>query len=257
MSYKLASFGLSDTGLVRQNNEDYWNEIPHLQFFALADGMGGHRAGEIASKEAIHALMDILNKTIGESVETLDLSEMHGIMQYAIEHANQTIYKMGTKDAELRGMGTTLCCLLFNLQGLIYAHVGDSRIYRLRDSKLEQLTKDDSLIRQLSDAGHIRNCSSGESPYKGIITKAIGTEKIVDPSVHITEIMDQDVYLMCTDGLSDMLSLKEIEKVLNRYSDVEVAGKMLIARAKEKGGFDNITVVLTKVYDFYETKYLS
>lgn len=256
MSYKLASFGLSDIGLVRKNNEDYWDEIPNLQFFALADGMGGHRAGEVASKEAIHALMDILNKTIGDSVETLDLSEMHGIIQYAIEYANQTIYKLSTKDIELRGMGTTLCCLLFNPQGLIYAHVGDSRIYRLREGKLDQLTKDDSLLRQLREAGHVRSGSSDGSSYKGIITKAIGTEKTVDPSVHITEIMDQDVYLMCTDGLSDMLKLKEIEKILNSYSDVQVAGKTLVACAKEKGGFDNVTVVLTKVYDFYETKYL-
>lgn len=257
MSYKLSSCGLTHVGLVRQNNEDYWDQIPALQFFALADGMGGHRAGEIASKEAVLALMDILNKTIGTKLESLDLSEMHGIIQYAIEYANQTIYKMSTKESDLRGMGTTLCCLLFSQQGLVYAHVGDSRIYRLRDKKLDQLTKDDSLIRQLSDAGQMGDCCGGESAYKGIITKAIGTEKGVDPSVHITELMDGDVYLMCTDGLSDMLSFQEIEKILNSYSDVQEAANALVSRAKEKGGYDNITVVLAKVFDFYETKYLS
>ena len=247
MSYKILSFGLSDTGLVRKNNEDYWAEKPDLDFFVLADGMGGHRAGEVASKEAIKALIDILEKTIGSTSETLDLSEMHGVIQFAIEYANQTIYKMSTIDKELRGMGTTLCCLLFNPQGLIYAHVGDSRIYRFRAGKLEQLTKDDSLIRQLSESGKLENTETRESLYKGIITKAIGTEKEVEPSVHIADIIEGDIYLMCSDGLSDMLNSKEIEAILSSHHDIQKTGKALVARANEKGGFDNITVVLTKV----------
>jgi protein phosphatase len=247
MPYNVLTFGLSDTGLVRKNNEDYWAEMPDLNFFVLADGMGGHRAGEIASKETVNFLLDILSKTIGSTNETLDLSEMNGIIQYAIEYANQALYKLSLTDPDLRGMGTTLCCLLFNSQGLVYAHAGDSRIYRLRDSRLEQLTKDDSLIRQLSEAGKIGNSESGEAMYKGIITKAIGTEKEVDPSVHTTEIQDQDIYLMCTDGLSDMLNLKEIESIINSNPDIQKAGENLVKRAKEKGGFDNITVVLNKV----------
>ncbi|HRD56151.1 MAG TPA: protein phosphatase 2C domain-containing protein, partial [Parachlamydiaceae bacterium] len=151
MPFQVLAYGLTDVGLVRQNNEDYWDQAPNLNFFALADGMGGHRAGEIASKEAIKALIDILNKIVGANKEELDLNEMNGIIQYAIEHANQKIYKMSSKDPALKGMGTTICCLLFNAQGLVYAHVGDSRIYRFREGSLEQLTKDDSLIRQLSD----------------------------------------------------------------------------------------------------------
>jgi len=256
MSYKILSFGLSDTGLVRKNNEDYWAEKPDLDFFVLADGMGGHRAGEVASREAVKSLIDILEKTIGSTTETLDLSEMHGVIQFAIEYANQTIYKMSTADKDLRGMGTTICCLLFNPQGLIYAHVGDSRIYRFRDGRLEQLTKDDSLIRQLSESGKLDN-SSGEALYKGIITKAIGTEKEVDPSVHIADVLNGDVYLMCSDGLSDMLSLKEIETILSSHQDIQKTGTALVSRANEKGGFDNVTVLLTKVQNSNETEDLS
>ncbi len=256
MPYTVTSFGLSDVGLVRQNNEDYWDEIQSLNFSVLADGMGGHRAGEIASKEAVKALIDILSKTLGSSKESLDLTEMHGIIQYAIEHANETIYKMSKSDEQLRGMGTTLCCLLFNLQGVVYAHVGDSRIYRLRDSELEQLTKDHSLLRQLSDAGKIDDYQSGEALYKGIITKAIGTGLSVDPSVHTADVMTNDVYLMCSDGLSDMLTSKEIEDILNEFPDIEKAGKVLVAQAKKKGGFDNVTVVLNKVQDFHEEKHI-
>jgi len=250
MRYKVVACGLTDVGLVRQNNEDYWAEAPSLNFFALADGMGGHRAGEVASKEAVKALIEILNKTIGASEADLDLHELHGVIQYAIEYANETIYKMSTKKVDLRGMGTTLCCLLFNSQGIVYAHVGDSRIYRLRDGRLEQLTKDDSLLRQLSDAGKIADEDVGEALYKGIITKAIGTEKEVDPSVHIAEAVDHDLYLMCSDGLSDMLSLKEMEEILNSTKNLKEASQILVEAAKKKGGFDNVTVVLTKIENF-------
>jgi protein phosphatase len=247
MPFNVLTFGLSDTGLVRKNNEDYWAEMPDLNFYVLADGMGGHRAGEVASQNTVNYMLDILGKTIGSTTETLDLNELNGIIQYAIEHSNQALYKLSLTDPDLRGMGTTICCLLFNSQGLVYAHAGDSRIYRLRNKQLEQLTKDDSLIRQLSDAGKIGDSENCESMYKGIITKAIGTLKEVDPSVHTTDIKDKDVYLMCTDGLSDMLNLKEIESILNSIQDITNAGKALVLKAKEKGGFDNVTVVLNKV----------
>lgn len=246
MPYKVTAFGLSDVGLVRQNNEDYWGQLPTLNLYVLADGMGGHRAGEVASKEAVISLIDILKKTIGSSSETLDLNEMHGIIHYAIEYANETIYKMSKLNRDLRGMGTTLCCLLFNAHGLVYAHVGDSRIYRFRNNKLDLLTKDDSLIRQLGDAGKISE-SSDEALYKGIITKAIGTEREVDPSVHSCEVKDRDIFLMCSDGLTDMLSSKEIELILMDRQSLEKAGVTLVSRAKEKGGFDNVTVVLAEV----------
>ncbi len=251
MSYKVTAFGLSDIGLVRQNNEDYWNELPEILLYVLADGMGGHRAGEIASREAVHALMDILEKTLGSSSEVLDLNEMHGIIHYAIEHANESIYRMSKQDRELRGMGTTLCCLLFNHQGLVYAHVGDSRIYRFRNNKLDLLTKDDSLISQMGESGKLKNPLTEEALYKGIITKAIGTEREVDPSVNTTEVKNHDIYLMCTDGLTDMLSLKEIEMILSDLPNIKEAGQTLVNRAKEKGGFDNITVVLTEIEEIH------
>lgn len=254
MPYKVVAKGLSDVGLVRQNNEDYWAEMPEQNFFALADGMGGHRAGEVASKEAVTALCEVIKNSTAIEHEELTLEEIHGVLLFAIEQVNEHIYALGHSDENLKGMGTTLCCAYFHPHGLIYGHVGDSRIYRYRNGLLDQLTKDDSLYRELMESGRLNNTNRSEFHYKNIITKAIGTEPFVEPSVHITDIQSQDVYLMCSDGLTDMLSLKEIEGIIKGAPDVTQGVKTLVAFAKEKGGHDNITVILMKVEDLNETK---
>jgi len=252
MPYKIIASGLSDIGLVRHNNEDSWAELPQCNFFVLADGMGGHKAGEVASKEAVNGLCKIILNVTGSDKEELSFDEMHGVLQFAIEYVNDLIYAMGSTKQDLHGMGTTLCCLYFHPEGLIYAHVGDSRIYRLRNGILEQLTKDDSLLREILESeGHNSDLKSQHHDhlYKNIITKAIGTESVVEPAVHLADLLNSDIYLMCSDGLSDMLSLQEIELILLRYPDLQKCTEHLIAAAIERGGLDNITVVLTKVQD--------
>jgi len=256
MPYKVVAKGLSDVGLVRQNNEDYWAELPQQNFFTLADGMGGHRAGEVASKETVDALCETIKKSTAAEYEELTLEEIHGVLQFAIEQVNEHIYALGHSDESLKGMGTTLCCAYFHPHGLIYGHVGDSRIYRYRGGLLDQLTKDDSLYRELMDSGRL-NTHRSEFHYKNIITKAIGTEPFVEPSVHITDIQNQDIYLMCTDGLTDMLSVKEIEAIIRVCSDGAEGVKALVAAAKDKGGYDNITVILMKIEELNEAKDLS
>lgn len=255
--YKILACGISDTGSVRQNNEDVWAKVSDYRFFILADGMGGHQAGEIAAKEAVNILCRIIQKKIGPTMETESLDSVQDILRRAIEHVNLTIYKMGRTQPELKGMGTTLCCLLFHSQGVILAHVGDSRIYRMRDRKLTQLTQDHSLVCDLLAQGQIDNRQANDFMYKNIITKAIGTEPRVKPSLSTQEVESEDVYLMCSDGLSDLLTNEEIQNIMLISPSLPIAADVLVATANSKGGFDNITVVIAKVEGNNEQEDLS
>ncbi len=246
MPYKVLEFGISDIGLVRQNNEDYWKSVAGLDFYVLADGMGGHRAGEVASKVAVDALCRLVKESF-EHPKQFSLEDTHSILEVALEQTNEIVYTMGRKDQELRGMGTTLCCLFFHPKGLVFAHVGDSRIYRFRNKKLELLTKDHSLLRELMDLGQLTESQAPEFLYKNIITKAIGTEPEVEPSVRVTEVTHDDIYLMCTDGVSDMLTTEEMEEIINYDTNIENKAKNMITQALKKGGSDNLTIVITKV----------
>lgn len=259
MPYKVSVFGITDVGLVRQNNEDFWGAFPKYNFYILADGMGGHRAGEIAAKEAVSSLSKIIQKLLQPN-HNFTLEEAHGLIQLAIEQTNEIVYKKGRAFHELKGMGTTLCCIYFHSKGIIYANVGDSRIYRLRNHKLDQLTKDHSLLRELVDLGQLNEKQATDFLYKNIITKAVGTESSVEPSVHIGDVEDHDIYFMCTDGLSDQVAPEEIEAVLNRITDIKKAAQELVNMAKDKGGYDNITILIAKVQknkEKNETKDLS
>jgi protein phosphatase len=247
MPYKLEAFGLSDIGLVRQNNEDVWELLPDLGFFILADGMGGHQAGEVASREAVDALCRLMRKKICPIKEKISLEKLRELLAKAIQHVNLFVYKMGRTEQGLWGMGTTLCCLLFAQNLLVHAHVGDSRIYCLRNGKLQQLTEDHSLLRELVSQGQLSDEQATDFMYKNIITKAIGTESRVEPTVKIKEIETNDLYLMCSDGLSDLLTMQEIESILVRASSPQEATEILVATANLKGGQDNITVVLVNV----------
>lgn len=246
MPYTISSFGLSDIGLVRHNNEDNWSQLAELNFFLLADGMGGHQAGEVAAKEAINALKRVVKRKIKAAKEPLSLSDLEELLRVAIRYVNGLIYKMGKAQIELRGMGTTLCCLIFHADGLVYAHVGDSRIYRFRHGELDQLTKDHSLLSDLVDRGQIDEERASEFLYKNIITKAIGTEPKVEPALGIGELQHDDIYLMCSDGLTDMVDEDEIGHIIARSSSLKEAAKSLVDAANDRGGRDNITVVLTK-----------
>ncbi len=247
ITYKVSAFGLSDKGLVRENNEDVWVALPDLNFYILADGMGGHQAGEVAAREAVKELSEIAKITWGHGAKKHSFHDMRKIMKLAIEQVNTAIFKMGRSNAPLRGMGTTLCCVHFHDKGVVYAHVGDSRIYRFRHHKLEQLTKDHSLYRELVDQGHLPEQQMPVYLYKNIITKAIGTESYVEPSVHLTDIEDGDLYLMCTDGLSDLMTTKEIQNVIAQGGSLEECVKELIAIVNARGGHDNVTIVMMKV----------
>lgn len=252
MSLKISSCGLSDVGLVRQNNEDVWAELPDFHFFALADGMGGHQAGEVAAKEAIDTLCRLIKKSFKTKPKSLE--ESKNLIRSAFEHVNAYIYKLGRSSSELKGMGTTLCSLYVQEDGVIYAHVGDSRIYRMRNGSLEQMTKDHSLIRELVELGQINEMQASDFLYKNIITRAIGTESIVETSIEITDIQSGDIYILCSDGLSDLLTLEEMNTIINEETLLFSAVKKLVDSSKAKGGHDNVTVVMVKITEDNETK---
>jgi len=253
MQYNISFVGLSNVGLVRQNNEDHWAYLESERLFILADGMGGHKGGEVASHEAAEYLAVFFKRIYSESDKTLK-----GVMNALSESIcamNRIIYRMSRQFTELRGMGTTLCSVHIHSDGIVYAHVGDSRIYRLRNQKLERLTQDHSLLRELIELGQLSEQQEDGFPYKNILTKAIGTESSIVPSVRIDTIEIDDRILLCTDGLTDMLSDSEILAIL--LTKDENQAEALIDKALERGGRDNITIVLISINRNDEPTYLS
>lgn len=263
-AYRVIAYGLSDVGLVRANNEDAWACLSAFQLFALADGMGGHRAGEVASKAAI----DFLSTSFGRYRQLLSSepspSQLCKMLYDVICEVNSQVYQLSCSDPALYGMGTTLCCLYLYQKYVIIAHVGDSRIYRYRQQKLIQMTKDHSLL--LDMAGMWEDSSEdafvAKSKYRNVITRAIGTEMSVDPSVYASDLHLGDKFLLCSDGLSDLIKREEMEVILAQESSVQKQAEELIELAKKNGGHDNITVVLIHVekeptQSFDETSHIS
>lgn len=247
MTMKLSVFGLSDPGLVRGKNEDSWSILKEHDFFVLADGMGGHQAGEIASKTAVELLCELVkDKFVQETVEDKNLP---GKILHCVKEVNQMIFEHGSSHPDLRGMGTTLCCLHVQPNGYTCVHVGDSRIYLFRGGKLIQVTKDHSLMSEMLDKGTLQESGIPSFQYKHILTRAIGTELDVEPSVNLGEVLPGDLFLICSDGLTDMISDDVIEKTLTTFEDVEKTAHTLVDLAKEQGGNDNVTVVLIAIED--------
>jgi serine/threonine protein phosphatase PrpC len=231
--YSVESFGISDLGLVRSNNEDVFHEIPLHRFFVLADGMGGHNAGEIAAKEVVHHLSTSVCQFFSSQENYYE--DLPSQLHQAILKANLWVHALSEQKKELSGMGTTLCCLLLHQESLIYAHVGDSRIYRFRES-LQQLTEDHSPL------------NAPPTANKNIITRAIGTNPSVEPDISLSKVEPGDIYFLCSDGLTDFVSDEELCDILNKnHSCIKTTSQRMIESAKNKGGSDNITVLMIKI----------
>ncbi|MFT4553086.1 MAG: serine/threonine protein phosphatase PrpC [Chlamydiales bacterium] len=246
----IVSSALSDIGLVRANNEDYWGEQPRLCLYVLADGMGGHCAGEVAAKEAVCQFL----QTVERSLETQQFESSHDnikqVLKYAARQANWIVYQKSLQMEKLRGMGTTLCATFFFEEGFAaILHVGDSRIYRLRGDTLEQITEDHSLVRNIIGSGNLDAAEGEMFSFRNLITRSIGNNARVNPSVSICETFVGDVFLMCSDGLSDYVSKKDIQKLISHSDTLEKASTALVNKANDLGGQDNITVVLMKLED--------
>lgn len=236
---KLKSVGISDIGSTRANNEDAWIALPEIGFFALADGMGGHNAGEIAAQETIDFLVDS-----AKELPKSDIMELIIEIRHAIEQANRHVHKIGSQCKAYQGMGTTLCCLMWTENAIVYAHVGDSRIYRFRKNKLTLLTQDHSLLAKWLATGKLAEECQTAYPYKHVITRAIGGSGKANPEIAVGDYQEGDIFFLCSDGLTDVLTLQEMEEILNNTPNLQESAHLLIEKAKIKGSSDNMTVVL-------------
>ena len=235
ISLKSAVFGLSDVGLVRDKNEDVWKVLPERQLFVVADGMGGHVGGKVAAEEAVGLLCAMAGEIKTEGMTSV------------IERVNKGVYQKAQKQPGLMGMGTTLCVLFFSGKEAICGNVGDSRIYLFRRKKLTQITDDDSLINELVSLGDINPEEAASSPYRHVLTKAVGTHSTIEPTVNSLQIESGDLFLLCTDGLTNYTSVTEIHEILSQNVPIERKGFLLVDLAKNHGGGDNITVLLVGV----------
>jgi serine/threonine protein phosphatase PrpC len=227
---------ITDTGRKRRRNEDAYVCEPPL--FAIADGMGGAQAGEVASRLAAAALKESGAKTLGGEERIADL----------IQEANRRVYDRSSTDPNTSGMGTTITVALVENGNVAFGHVGDSRAYLIRDGRMEQVTEDHSLVNELMKSGKLSREEAETHPQRSVITRALGTDPDVDADTFTIEAKSGDVFLLCSDGLTDMVGEREILELveLNRL-DIDVALKSLVRAANRSGGEDNITVVAFEI----------
>ncbi len=234
----------TDIGRERAENQDFClasPEKPHL--FVLCDGMGGHQSGDIASRTAAESI-----KTYVRMQNTMDLDgkKAEKILKNALSYANNVVYTRAKESAALAGMGTTADVCLFDFDALYISHVGDSRVYLLRAGVLTKLTRDHSLVEELLESGMITEEEAAKHPNKNVITRAVGTNRTVKPDFVELTLSKDDIILMCSDGLSNMLSETDIKNMLISSENPEEVTDNLIARACQNGGKDNITVVVIR-----------
>lgn len=241
------------TGMVRSHNEDSVNVEADIGLAVLADGMGGYNAGEVASGIAT-ALITEETKQALTCVDMLKQHEESGepaaaaLLHEVVSKANASIYEAANSQPQYAGMGTTLVVGLFFDNKVTVAHIGDSRCYRLRDNKLEQITRDHSLLQEQIDSGLLTKEAARRSLNKNLVTRALGIEANVVPEIHEHAVQPGDIYLLCSDGLNDMVEDEDIELTVSSLSaNLPLAASQLLQMANDAGGRDNISVVLIKI----------
>jgi protein phosphatase len=212
----------------------------------LADGMGGYNAGEVASHMACEFIRVELSRWLSEAAGSATDSDVKRAMDICVDNANHAIFTAAMSNPMYAGMGTTLVLAVFRASRLLMGHVGDSRSYLWRNRQLQQITKDHSLLQEQLDAGVITPEQAAVSSNKNLVTRAVGVEDAVLLETHMHDLQNDDVVLMCSDGLSDMLDDARIASVLNAHHSLTDAGHALIAAANDAGGRDNIAVVLAR-----------
>jgi serine/threonine protein phosphatase PrpC len=231
---KVTAAAATDIGLVREGNEDsYLTEEP---LFAVADGMGGHRGGEVASQLAVETLEKLFKQRVG------DLPDQ-------VQEANRVVFERSVVDEKVAGLGTTLTAALVEGDRVRLAHVGDSRAYLLRDRKLRLLTEDHTLVHRMVSEGEISQEEAETHPQRSVLTRALGVDTVVDVDDDTVQVRPGDRLLLCTDGLTSMVSEEEIEEVLRTVPDPLDAAQRLVRMANEAGGVDNTTVVVLDFSD--------
>jgi len=242
---KLDIYGLTDEGLVRDHNEDFISWFIESGLVILADGMGGHNAGEVASELAVTSISDALEDVLSPDIKDGGDMNYEEAVHEAVIFANDEINQHAKTHPECNGMGTTVVMALFHNNSVILASVGDSRIYRFRKGELTQVTTDHSLVQEMIDNGYMSEEEAMNSTNRNLITRALGIAEDVKVDVSKMDIEKNDIYLLCSDGLSDMIDDQQIFSVLVKTrDDLERASHELVKLAKENGGHDNVSVIL-------------
>jgi protein phosphatase len=250
---KVEIVGLTDTGRVREHNEDCIAANVDAGLAVLADGMGGLKAGEVASAMAVEIVSSEILKALpgvepGAADEATGYAQESMIVGAAIDKANATIHQVAQTQPQCAGMGTTLVTLLFYDNRLTIAHVGDSRLYRYRHGEFEQVTSDHSLIQELIDRGYYTREQARKSANRNIVTRALGIAPGVEYDIQEEVAVPGDIFLLCSDGLSDMVEENDIRDLIARHErDLPTLARRLVERANEGGGRDNISVMLARV----------
>ncbi len=251
---KIEIAAVTDVGRKRTHNEDTIASDPELGVAILCDGMGGYKAGEVASQLAVQMVMEDLRAGLRQARTSTTTDDDSGfspeslLLKESIEKANEAIFRTAQSQPQCQGMGTTLVSAAFYDDRMAIAHVGDSRLYRLRNGVLEQLTSDHSLLQELVDKGFYTPEEAKQSLNKNLVTRAVGIELKVTPDVQEEVVLPGDLYLLCSDGLSDLVNDDEIHLTLGKYSaNLAEAAKALVQLANDHGGKDNISVILVRV----------
>ncbi|GIZ53209.1 Stp1/IreP family PP2C-type Ser/Thr phosphatase [Noviherbaspirillum aridicola] len=233
----------TDPGLVRAQNEDALAYSPDYAYAILADGMGGYNAGEIASGMAVAVMVDELDEQLAR-----DDADASQALASAVRLANEEVFCAAQSRPDYRGMGTTLVAAVFRPGRVTVAHVGDSRLYRLRRQSLVRLTSDHSVVQEQIKAGMLDEQAAAASPERHLLTRALGVEPQVEVDVHEHGVQPDDLYLLCSDGLTDMLADAEIAALLAAHGATpDPACERLVEAANERGGLDNISVLLVRI----------
>src|SRR5690349_7162370 len=256
MQLMLESAGRTDVGCVRANNEDSLGWDQALGIYVVCDGMGGAQAGEVASKMGVDLVLDYFRKSKqnGSYADVADIPEdispagRH--LWTAIQQANSAIFAAGQKNDLQQGMGTTIVAAFFHDDGLLtLAHAGDSRVYRLRNGAIEQLTQDQSLVAEQVRRGMMSAEQAERSELQNIIIRALGTEQSLEPDVQDMLALQVDVYLLATDGLTKLVKPESLKTIIEGSRSLDNACEELIQAAKDQGGDDNITCLLLRVVE--------
>ena len=257
---KIEFIQLTDTGKVREHNEDALASNSEIGLLVLADGMGGYNAGEVASGIAVRTIMDMVREGVerqdrGEIESETGLTRQSIVLRDAILRANKIIYQTSKSQPQCEGMGTTIVGCLFWDNRLSVAHVGDSRVYRLRDSRFEQLTMDHSLLQELVDRGFYSEEEAMRSTNRNYVTRALGVEPAVEVEVREEDVEVGDIFVLCSDGLSDMVEDEDIHLTISTFNaNLDMVGKQLIQLTNDHGGRDNVSIILARVLSSFGAK---
>ncbi len=257
MSLRVRACGLSDVGLTRAHNEDYFEVDPKNKLYVVADGMGGHSHGEVAAKIAVDSIHEFIEKTNDRDTTwpfaaDTRLSRHSNLIKMAVRLAHDKVLGAIRQDGSLHGMGTTVVGFLLDGSLAAVAHVGDSRAYRMRDGRLDQLTQDHTWVHEQVMAGFLSQEQARSHPLKNVVTRALGGEADVQVDIREVEVRPGDLYLLCSDGLTAMLGDADIKQRLGSGKGLHEICRSLVNDSNARGGVDNVTVVLLAIEEGIE-----